>query len=279
MDYQLRNSSLSGRVDEVSSLLKTHPDLDVNWADDISWTPLHWASRNGRHQVVKLLLAHPAINANIQTTSGQTPLLYCCMNGKVSVVPLLLNDPQIDVSLAERSGCTPLWYAAYNGHCEVIEWLIASGRDLGDLNKRGKWDLEGNEYSALEIARRRNRGEVASLLERFMGNAEQTRHEIRGKLGVLDGQAAECFALIVFLCDDLLQLKPALQATPSFNPIAAASAAAASRFFIIASKLPMELQMILCRRVVGSMKLSILQRDSEVAFKSLSAVLLWESSF
>jgi len=36
-----------------------------------------------------------------------------------------------------------------SGHHEVIEWLIASGRDLGDLNKKGKsWD-DGKDYNAL----------------------------------------------------------------------------------------------------------------------------------
>ena len=36
----------------------------------------------------------------------------------------------------------------------------------------------------------------------------------------------------------------------------------------------MELQMILCHRVVGSMKQNILLKDSEAAFKSLAGILL-----
>ena len=88
------------------------------------------------------------------------------------------------------------------------------------------------------------------------------------KLGVLDELPAELFALTVFLCDDLLQLKPApLASTP--NP----ADAAATRFFAIAFKLPMELQMVLCCRVVGSTKQNILRKDSEVAFRSLAKVL------
>ena len=47
-----------------------------------------------------------------------------------------------------------------------------------------------------------------SVLERFMANPTQTRHELRVKLGVLDELAAEVFALdSFFLCDDLLQFK------------------------------------------------------------------------
>jgi len=142
----------------------------------------------------------------------------------------------------------------------VIEWLIASGRDLGDLNKKGR------SCTALEIASENNKTEVVSLLERFLANPAQTRHELRAKLGVLDALAAEVFALTVFLCDDLLQLKPALGA--------ALTSELALRFFVIASKLPMELQMILCHRALGSMKQNILHKDSEAAFKSLAKALL-----
>jgi len=113
-----------------------------------------------------------------------------------------------------------------------------------------------------------------SLLERFLANPVQTRHELRVMLGMLDELAAEVFALTVFLCDDLLQLRPAaLAATP--NPAAVSSAAAAAiRFFTLAKRLPMELQMILCHRAVDSAKESVLRKDSEAAFHSLAKNLL-----
>jgi len=99
-----------------------------------------------------------------------------------------------------------------------------------------------------------------SLLERYTTNPAQTRHEVRVKLGLLEALAAEVFASTVFLCDDLLHLKPA-----SYP-----AAAATIRFFVIASKLPMELQMILCHRAVGSMKQNIPHKDSEPSFRSLA---------
>jgi len=61
----------------------------------------------------------------------------------VSVVQGLLKDPLVNLALDDNDGCTPLWWASRNGYCEVIEWLIASGRDLGDFkNKKGKWGDE-----------------------------------------------------------------------------------------------------------------------------------------
>jgi len=109
----------------------------------------------------------------------------------------------------------------------VVEWLIASGRDLGDVkNKKAKYFDDGNDYTVLEIARKRRETEVVSVLEQFIANPSQTRHEIRVKLEVLDELADEVFALTVFHCDDLLHLKPAIDDDTS-KP-----AATATRFLL-----------------------------------------------
>jgi len=178
----------------------------------------------------------------------------------------------VSMSHSDESGCTPLWKAACNGYWKVIELLIASGRDLGDINQMTGKEPEGEERTALEIARERGQTEVIPLLERFMETPIQTRHELRVQLGFADALAAELYAVLVFLCDELLQFKPAslASAVTSFNP-------AAVRFFAIAKRLPMELQMVLCHVAVGSAKDSILSKDSEAAFKSLARVLLLSS--
>jgi len=69
------------------------------------------------------------------------------------------------------------------------------------------------------------------LLERFITSPVQTRHELRVKLGLLDEVAAEVYAMNFFNSSHPL--------ITSSNP--------AIRFFVIASKLPMELQMMLCQ--------------------------------
>ena len=64
----------------------------------------------------------------------------------------------------DNNGCTPLWWASYEGKHEVIEWLIASGRDLGDFeNKKGRGWEDGQDLTALEIAREEHKTKVVSL--------------------------------------------------------------------------------------------------------------------
>ena len=138
--------------------------------------------------------------------------------------------------------------------------LIAlRGEDLS-LEKRASYDGE-SWTTSLEIAREENSLKIASLLERFTVNPVGTQHQLREELGLRGSRASQVFALMIFLCDDLLKIKHAEAQTQ------------AGRFFAKAGSLPMELQMILCHRVVGSMKDNILSRDSEHSFKLLAKVL------
>ena len=132
-----------------------------------------------------------------------------------------------------------------------------------DLGKPGDVDSP----DAIGEAKKRGKTEVVTLLERFKENPLETRHAMRVELGLADEMAAEIFALVVFVSDGLLQIKDTTTPSP------------AARFFSIASQLPLDLQMVLCRRLVESAKEIIPGKDSEVAFKSLARRLTYSSMF
>jgi hypothetical protein len=270
VEEQLCNAINDNLLEEAEGLLRTYPNLDINWEDVGSWTALHCPSQKNHIKFLKLLLAHPAIDVNTQTVFGATPLTLCCWRNNVPAVQLLLNDPRVNVTLVDNNECTPLWRACYHGHLQVIELLIASGRDLGDIkSQRGELGDGWENLTTLEIARKNNKLDIVSLLESFITDPKLTRHQVRVKLGRSDALAAEVFALTIFLCDDLLQVNTTLITSNK-----SATAVNATRFFKITSKLPMEIQIIMCCHVVGSMKQNILRKDSEPAFKSLARTLL-----
>ena len=74
----------------------------------------------------------------------------------------------------------------------MIKWFIVSGRDLGDVRNKKGTNLDGKDFTALEIAREYEKTEAVSLLERFIANPALTRLELRVKLGVLDELVALC---------------------------------------------------------------------------------------
>ena len=249
----------SGDAKELVELMRGDPGFNVNMDQDGSgWTLLHYAcSYSDRSPVIPLLLAHPDTDVNLRSKGGCTPFYYACYYGYPSCAREMLKDSRVRVNELDNLGTTPLWTAAYRGQVDVIKWWIASGREA-NLGKPGDVD----KTDAIGVAKKRGWTEVVTLLERFKENPVETRHAVRVELGLLDGLAAEMFALVVFVSDGLLQIKDTTTPSP------------AARYFSIARRLPLELQIVLCFRQVGSTKEIIPGKESEVAFREL-ARRLW----
>jgi len=249
---------LDGDAKKFAELIRQDPGFKVNMGQDgFERTLLHYACWDNRSSpVIPLLLAHPDIDVNAKNGNGYTPFSIASASGFVSSVREMLKDSRVNLNEPDNYGYAPLWYTACNGHLEIIKWWIASGREM-DLGKPGD-----GKTDAIGAAKERDETEVVTLLERFKENLEQTRHALRVELGCLDDLAAEVFALVVFVSDGLLQIKDTTNPSP------------AARFFNIARRLPLELQMALCFRQVGSVKEIIPGKESEVAFKEL-ARRLW----
>ena len=126
----------------------------------------------------------------------------------------------------------------------------------------------------MEIAGVQCKSNVVLLLTRATQNLSQTRLGLQVEFGLTDGLVADLFAAVVFLCDDLLRVKPQAHLTTRLFP---STNALSRRFFNIAVRLPMELQMILCHRAYDSHKENVLIKDSEAAFRSLAALLMASS--
>ena len=218
------------------------------------------ATEEGHHEIVKILLTQPLVNVNVMYSFGLTALGLACEAGNLEVIRLLCEDPRVDVNLTtNRFGSFPLFKVACRNNLEGVKLLIAlRGEDL-QLERMASYD--GNKWTtSLEIATELGFTEITSLLEKFTANPQQNQGELRVELGFPGSLASRVFALVVFLCEDLLKIKETEPKT------------AASKFFTIATSLPMELQMVLCHRVVGSKKQNILSRDSEFSFRQLAAL-------
>jgi len=169
----------------------------------------------------------------------------------------MLKDSRVKVNEPDKYGSTPLWSAARYGYLDIIKWWIVSSREM-DLGKPG----DVHKTDAIRAARRSGQTEIVALLKRFKENPLETRHATKVELDWYHALAAEMFALVVFVSDGLLQVNDTMTTTP------------AARFFNITRRLPLELQMVLCCRLMGSDKEIIQGKDSEVAFKDL-ARRLW----
>jgi hypothetical protein len=242
-------------VTKVRKILKENPEVDVNWTSPAHdrTTAIHFGCCQGHDKVVSLLLTHPNIDVNLKDGYGRTPFSYGCSLGQDYCVRVLLRDPRVVVDSKDEHGRTTLSMAAASGRLEVIKWWIASGKEIAVTPGDEKTD-------PIQAAKKYKFPEIKVLLESYKADPRGTRHCVRLELGCFGEVAGGVFALVVFLCENFLRLK-------------AGDCSWTARFFRIAMALPMEMQMILCHRVVESMGATIVGEDCDVAFRMLTQTL------
>ena len=131
LGWKFIQAAKAAQVEEILSLLKHNPSLDVNWEDYHGWTAFHYACIGNHVEVVKLLLGFPHLNVNVQDHSGQTPVLQVCEYGQLPVVKLLLKDPRVDVALhsggQQYTGTMKSWKGLLHPEeAQLLERFIAN---------------------------------------------------------------------------------------------------------------------------------------------------------
>ncbi|XP_061845845.1 integrin-linked protein kinase isoform X2 [Colius striatus] len=104
---------------------------DLNQGDDHGFSPLHWACREGRSNVVDMLIMRGA-RINVMNRGDDTPLHLAASHGHRDIVQKLVQF-KADINAVNEHGNTPLHYACFWGHDTVAEserrsWARASPR-------------------------------------------------------------------------------------------------------------------------------------------------------
>ena len=137
-------------IPEVTNILLKLKRCDLNQRDGLGMTPLIWATRYGREEVVRLLLRKGNIQPDQQDWyNGRTALSWAAENGHegvvrlflgrqlvnpksvgfrwrkaVQVVDLLFGRRYVNPDSSYKSGRTPLSWAAGNGHEGIVKLLL-----------------------------------------------------------------------------------------------------------------------------------------------------------
>ena len=267
----------------VVSLLLADPRIDVTKGNINNASPFLIATQLGHHEIVSLLLDDPRIDINQRKNDGCTPLWFAAQFGFVKVVQLILASGR-EVDTKSKS------YQGPNQYCDM------TAADVG----RYQTARDGRDVSAEEHARRWKNGPlIAELLDSFDADPVATRQHVRELPRYRDSFISDLFALVIFLCDGLLMVSPESSTTSTSAVSTTIMATTASvtftsstivivttttttttttikegtRFFLIAQRLPLELQMMLCNRAFRSERDIVLKKHSEVAFKKLGKLL------
>jgi hypothetical protein len=200
-----------------------------------------------------LLQRDPELSDFNELAGGCTALDWCCSRklGVTSTLKLLLQYEVIKVDVPDKYGLIPIDTLIANGDIEKLKVWIASGREI-DFPEFRETIWETGSKSLFK--------ETVELYEKALRDPNTTRHFVRKELRWYDEQAAKIFALIVFLCDNFLVVRAEKKKSNE------------DRFFSIATRLPMELQVIVCQRLFGQDASSIPRDLREEAFLFLGLV-------
>ena len=233
----------------------------------------------GHKEVVSMLLADPRIDPNKPSNDGATPFFQACQNGHEQVVSLLLADPRVDPNEPKKDQRTPLWKTSEIGHYVVVRHLLASGRDIDTRRKYtfnnrtaaeqaraiGGRTLRPDDEAEEEFQiRKKYCAPCADLIDEYERDPAAVRNRLRRQPGLREYYIGHLFALVVFYSDSFVIL----------NERTAHSCT--KRIFRIASRLPLDLQMVLCNLIFGSPRDIIPLRDSEPGFQLLTRITTWQ---
>jgi len=123
----------NGNYEAVRDLVSA--GANVNFADDLGWTPILFAAKNGNYEAVRDLVSAGA-NVNVANNRGQTPILFAAENGNYEAVRDLVSAGA-NVNFANDRGWTPILFAAQDGNCEAIRDLVSAGANVNFANDRG----------------------------------------------------------------------------------------------------------------------------------------------
>jgi hypothetical protein len=251
-----------GSAEMVELLFDRYPDITCGISGHCrSYTPLHQAALSDRPDIVKILLKRGKTNFDVNAiTNGKLTAftIACYYHRNSECAKLLLDDPRTDPETCDVFARTPLCLVIKHMDTGLLRHWLATGRKLGLTETLGIRE-------AINTATVNKWAEGVELLERHSVHPVLLRHEMRLELGWLETEAARFFAAVVFLSDGLLRLK--------VRNFAITMDATRSRFLRIAERLPLELQMVLCHRLVGSSKSTVLGVHSEPAFRELASEL------
>ena len=99
--------AVTNKHDSIVKLLLEQPTLDLNWANGIGWTALHFAAYYDNVEGVKLLLADPRLNThNHKDNLGSTPVMTAIIHKKVNLLRELVANPSVDLDTRDEQGAS-----------------------------------------------------------------------------------------------------------------------------------------------------------------------------
>lgn len=101
---------------------------NVNWINEFSYTPLHFASINNKPEIARMLIDAGA-DLSVKDDSGLIALHFASWQNSLEIVKMLIESGS-DVNALDNIDCTPLHWTTYLSNSEAAQMLIDAGADV-----------------------------------------------------------------------------------------------------------------------------------------------------
>lgn len=137
----LHDAAREGHKKVVELLLNNGAELGAK--DNLSaQTPLHWAVLRGHNGIVETIIAAGA-KLEIVDRFGRTPLHTAIDHDRTTTAKLLIDKgANLNAAMNGDELQTVLLLAARKGNIELVEYLIAKGVDINEIDKHGNTPLD-----------------------------------------------------------------------------------------------------------------------------------------
>ncbi|OJH31527.1 Phosphocholine transferase AnkX [Wolbachia endosymbiont of Armadillidium vulgare] len=160
--------NLYAEPDELVKAVRQRERLKslINEKDKFGYTPLQYAAKNGKWDIVNLFLdktaeRNPDDVANKDRFSiSWTTVHYAVYNGDLNLLNDIfqfLSDKNTVMNMKDSSGWAPLHYAVYYNALDVVKFLVNKGADINAKDKDSR--------TPLDLATRKGYLDIAGILK------------------------------------------------------------------------------------------------------------------
>ncbi|MFP3030404.1 MAG: ankyrin repeat domain-containing protein, partial [Wolbachia sp.] len=160
--------NLYSEPDELVKAVRQREKLKslINEKDKFGYTPLQYAAKNGKWDIVNLFLDKTAernqddVADKDKFSTSWTTVHYAVYNGNMSLfndIFQFLSDKETIINTKDSSDWTPLHYAVYYNALDVVKFLVNKGADISVKDKDSK--------TPLDLAAQENDTSVAEFLK------------------------------------------------------------------------------------------------------------------
>ena len=124
----LHIGACNGHFNFCKMLIDNHK-FDLNMANNLGWTALHFSAQSGSYQLVTYF-TEMGTDIHLKTNDGKNCLHIAAMQGHLNLCKMRIDKHKFDLDITDEDGWTALHFSAQIGNYELVTYFADMGADI-----------------------------------------------------------------------------------------------------------------------------------------------------